>query len=43
MDVSIADISKAEELLGWKPRYDIMKMCQDTWKWQQKHPNGYDD
>ncbi|MCS4487478.1 UDP-glucose 4-epimerase GalE [Streptococcus sciuri] len=43
IDKSLADISKAEELLGWKPRYDIMKMCQDTWRWQQKHPNGFNE
>ena len=37
-----ADPSKAEEELGWVAKYDIDKMCKDSWNWQSKNPNGYD-
>ena len=37
-----ADPSKANEELGWKAQYDIHRMCQDAWRWQSKHPNGFE-
>jgi UDP-glucose-4-epimerase len=37
-----ADISKAKSILGWTPKRDILKMCQDSWNWQSKYPEGYD-
>ncbi|CAI3482652.1 UDP-glucose 4-epimerase GalE [Enterococcus cecorum] len=43
IDISLADISKAYKLLNWKPRSDIKEMCQDTWKWQKKHPYGFSE
>ena len=36
-----ADPSKAEKELDWKAKYNIDKMCQDTWNWQSKNPRGY--
>jgi len=36
-----ADPSKAEERLGWKAEYGLEKMCVDSWRWQQKNPEGY--
>jgi UDP-glucose 4-epimerase len=39
--VCYADASKAKETLGWEAKYDIRKMCQDTWRWQQANPQGY--
>ena len=36
-----ADPSKAHEELGWSAQFDIHRMCQDAWRWQRKHPNGY--
>jgi UDP-glucose 4-epimerase len=36
-----ADPSKAERLMGWKALYDLDKMCEDSWHWQQMNPNGY--
>jgi len=29
-----ADTTLAERELGWKARYDIARMCADTWRWQ---------
>ena len=28
----VADISKAEKILGWKPTRDIKTMVSDTWE-----------
>lgn len=36
-----ANPSKARKELGWSAQFDIHRMCQDAWRWQSKHPNGY--
>lgn len=36
-----ADPSYAFEVLGWKANKGIKQMCEDTWRWQSKNPNGY--
>ena len=36
-----ADPTKAKEKLGWQAEHGIDKMCEDTWRWQSKNPNGY--
>lgn len=36
-----ADSSKAERELGWKARYGIEEMCEDSYRWQSMNPNGY--
>lgn len=41
--VCYADASKAKEELDWEARYGILKMCEDSWRWQKKNPNGYED
>lgn len=38
-----ADASKAKAELGWEAKYDILRMCEDSWRWQKNNPNGYDD
>ena len=35
------DPTKAKEELGWEAEYGIEEMCQDSWRWQSKNPNGY--
>ncbi len=35
-----ADASKANRELGWSAEYDIEKMCEDTWNFQKKNPDG---
>ena len=32
---------KAEKELGWKAKYGIDEMCEDSWRWQSNNPNGY--
>lgn len=36
-----ADPSFAKEILNWEAKKDINQMCQDSWNWQSKNPNGY--
>ncbi|MDE7083144.1 MAG: UDP-glucose 4-epimerase GalE [Clostridia bacterium] len=36
-----ADASKAKKELGWEAELGIEEMCQSSWNWQQKNPNGY--
>ncbi|KAF5274404.1 hypothetical protein FQA39_LY07284 [Lamprigera yunnana] len=38
---SYADVSKAKRELNWTATRGINEMCLDTWKWQSKNPNGY--
>lgn len=36
-----ADPSRAQEILGWAPRFDLDAMCRDAWRWQSQNPDGY--
>lgn len=38
-----ADPSFALQELDWKAEKGLDEMTQDTWRWQQKNPNGFDD
>ncbi|MCZ6658076.1 MAG: UDP-glucose 4-epimerase GalE [Gammaproteobacteria bacterium] len=38
---SYADPSKAVSELGWQAKFDLARMCEDAWRWQSLHPNGY--
>ena len=37
---SLADPTKAKNILGWEAKLDLYKMCQDSWLWQKQNPNG---
>ena len=37
-----ADPSLAQQLLGWRAQHDLARMCEDSWRWQQRNPNGFD-
>ena len=36
-----ADPTKALEELGWKAKFGLREMCEDTWRWQKQNPKGY--
>jgi UDP-glucose 4-epimerase len=36
-----AEPSLAKALLGWEAKYDIDRMCADTWRWQSMNPLGF--
>ena len=38
----IASSSKAREILGWEPKYTIMKeIIASAWNWHKNHPDGF--
>lgn len=39
--ISLANPSKANQLLNWSTKYGLHEMCLDAWHWQQGHPNGF--
>ena len=36
-----ANPKHALQTLGWQAEHDLDAMCTDTWRWQNKNPNGY--
>ncbi len=36
-----ADSTKAKALLGWQAKHNLFEMCQDSWNWQKRNPDGY--
>lgn len=41
--VCYGEVSLAKKELGWKAEYHLKEMCEDTWRWQSRNPNGYYD
>lgn len=37
-----ADPTLAAELLGWRARHGLDRMCEDSWRWQRLNPQGFD-
>ena len=38
----VADATRAQDQLGWKPQYvDVRSIVETAWRWHQLHPNGY--
>lgn len=37
-----AQVDKAARELGWRAEFGIERMCQDAWRWQSQHPNGFE-
>lgn len=37
-----ADASLARQQLGWRAHHGLARMCEDSWRWQQQNPQGYD-
>ncbi len=38
-----ADATKARDELDWTAEYDLVRMCEDSWRWQSQNPDGYGD
>ena len=36
-----ADPSLARRMLGWEARFDMDRMCADSWRWQSQNPQGF--
>lgn len=43
IDACYADPKKAREEIGFEAKYDLDRMCADTWRWQKNNPNGFRD
>lgn len=41
--VCYADVGRATALFGWNARFQIDKMCEDLWRWQECNPGGYSE
>jgi UDP-glucose 4-epimerase len=41
--ICFADASKAKQELDWAAEKSLREMCEDSWRWQSKNPNGYDE
>lgn len=40
----IADSSKAQEILGWNPKFDRLEdIIETAWRWNEGHPHGYEE
>jgi len=37
-----ADPTRAAQLLGWRARLGLDRMCADSWRWQRLNPQGFD-
>ncbi len=37
-----ANPAKAKNELGWEATRGIEEMCEDSWRWQSTHPNGFE-
>ena len=38
-----ANPKKAKDELSWEATREVKEMCEDSWRWQSKHPNGYNE
>jgi len=34
--------NKAKLMLGWETKKTLSDACSDTWRWQNKNPQGYE-
>ncbi len=41
LPICFANVSKIERELGWKAKYNIEAMCEDSWRWIKNNPRGY--
>ncbi|MFQ3674890.1 MAG: GDP-mannose 4,6-dehydratase, partial [Aggregatilineales bacterium] len=42
LPVLVADSTKIQRELGWKPEFGSLRVIIETaWKWHQTHPHGY--
>lgn len=42
VDTLIADPSRIEKEWSWHTSRDLRAMCSDAWRFQSRHPNGYE-
>lgn len=40
--VSVADVSRITDEMGWRASRTLDDICRDTWAWQSSNPHGYE-
>lgn len=43
LPITYADTNKARDILNWEAKKGINEMCRDSWAWQKKNPNGFEN
>lgn len=38
----VADVTRAEAEIGWRPQVDLDAMLESAWRWRERHPRGYE-
>lgn len=38
-----ANPNLAKKELDWEAKFEIEKMCEDSWRWQSQNPNGFEN
>jgi UDP-glucose 4-epimerase len=38
---SVARVDKARDALGWASGHTLDDICQSSWNWQSRNPEGY--
>jgi len=38
---SVARVDKARDTLGWTSGHTLVGICQSSWNWQSRNPEGY--
>lgn len=38
-----ANPNLAKKELDWEAKFEIEKMCEDSWRWQSQNPNGFEE
>jgi len=39
--VLVADSTKIQKELGWKPKYDLKAIIKSAWEWHKNNPEGF--
>ena len=39
--ITVADPSRAQQVLGWRTQRSLRQICEDGWTWQRANPQGY--
>ncbi len=41
--VLVADSTKIQKELGWKPKYDLKAIIKSAWEWHKNNPSGFEE
>ena len=40
---ALLDDGTVDRVLGWQAGRSLEDMCRDSWHWQKKNPDGYEE